>query len=249
MRLPIAKPCSDCRCKPGFTLIELLVVISILAVLISILLPALAGARESSRNALCLTRLRGLGVGLQLYMNDGDDLLPYLEPIHDENNNDESLLSVLADYVDVPTPVRDEEVSPVTGDPYWQVNDAFRCPSDRAGAIDTDDDPEPLWRQVGTSYEYGPGRAMFALDVFVSDGGLDLEDVQQSLRTVITTLYRDPARAYWPVLYDFADFHPRSGEGSRNLLAFTDGSVSSGELPTGIEASEFLTEAIDRLTP
>ena len=54
----------------AFTLIELLVVISIIAVLISILLPALKMAREEARRTVCLSKMRQIGLGVSLYAND-----------------------------------------------------------------------------------------------------------------------------------------------------------------------------------
>ena len=61
----------------GFTLIELLVVISIISILISILLPALGKARESSRNVKCLSSLKQIGLVTTSYCNDFDDYYPY----------------------------------------------------------------------------------------------------------------------------------------------------------------------------
>ncbi len=51
----------------GFTLIEVLVVVAIIALLISILLPSLAQAREMSRRTVCATRLHNMGVAVNTY--------------------------------------------------------------------------------------------------------------------------------------------------------------------------------------
>ncbi|MFQ5429955.1 MAG: type II secretion system protein [Phycisphaerae bacterium] len=60
--------------RRGFTLIELLVVISIIAVLIAILLPALAMAREEGKKTVCMNNMRQIGTAVILYLNDNDNL-------------------------------------------------------------------------------------------------------------------------------------------------------------------------------
>ncbi len=81
------------RLKSGFTLVELLVVIGIIALLISILLPALSKARQQAARTQCLSNLRQLGLTLTLYQMDNHGLNPAL------NEADGDWMVCLAKYL------------------------------------------------------------------------------------------------------------------------------------------------------
>jgi prepilin-type N-terminal cleavage/methylation domain-containing protein/prepilin-type processing-associated H-X9-DG protein len=61
--------------KSGFTLIELLVVVAIIAVLVSLLLPALGAARAKGQQTSCASRLHQSGMAMHMYANDYQDYI------------------------------------------------------------------------------------------------------------------------------------------------------------------------------
>ena len=68
--------------RKGFTLIELLVVIAIIAILAAILFPVFARAREKARQTSCLNNVKQLTLGVMMYMQDYDEVLPLSQMWH-----------------------------------------------------------------------------------------------------------------------------------------------------------------------
>ncbi len=112
--------------RPGFTLIELLVVISIIALLVAILLPALSKARRSAQATVDLSKLRQLELAHQAYLTDHDGHminagLPHgTAPVNLELAWIKSLQTYGSDLV-----VR----SPLDDSPHWEDGDAVPVPN------------------------------------------------------------------------------------------------------------------------
>ncbi len=120
--------------RAGFTLIELLVVIAIIAILAGILFPVFARAKEKSRETTCLSNLRQIGIAVNIYATDHQDMLPMANeypasppPSDAYHQGPPAIYDVIGSYV------KNEQI--------------FRCPSDK----------EQMWMEQGTSYDYGFG--------------------------------------------------------------------------------------------
>lgn len=83
----------------GFTLIELLVVVAIIALLISILLPALTEAREQGRVAVCMTNLRTMAQAVNVYFTDGQDDMVFSFPFDYYINGQNQNFSLISEVI------------------------------------------------------------------------------------------------------------------------------------------------------
>ncbi len=123
----------------GFTLIELLVVISLVAMLVAILLPALQTARTAAHAAVSLSNLRQITMALHIYATDNDSSLPQADTGH---NGDKTKVEGTSD----PWPGRLAGKDPV-GPAYLSDPAVFWSPGRLAYGGHEPEDPD--WRQVG----------------------------------------------------------------------------------------------------
>lgn len=112
----------------GFTLIELLVVISIIAVLMAIMMPALAKVRSQAATVVCKTQLKDLGTAMNMYITENNGKIPDSQPFNSAGQPvaGDKWFQKLAPYYN-----RSADYTAVlnnTGDNIYNY-DFFRCPT------------------------------------------------------------------------------------------------------------------------
>lgn len=116
------------KCLRSFTLVELLVVIAIISLLSALLVPALKSAKDSTKRIKCQSNLHQIGLGIEMYINEHDNYLPYAVTMGSESN---PLGGALPPYLQ--DQIRTYLSGPTVG---MGTNSAvFACPSTKMGWV------------------------------------------------------------------------------------------------------------------
>ena len=111
----------------AFTLIELLVVISIIALLVSILMPALNNARQQATGAVCLANQKTLALAWIMYYDDNDGMIVYGNT---GNWGDIKPWAYFPQQIPGLEP-KYESIRNGTLYPYVETVEAYHCPGDK----------------------------------------------------------------------------------------------------------------------
>jgi prepilin-type N-terminal cleavage/methylation domain-containing protein/prepilin-type processing-associated H-X9-DG protein len=195
-----------CPCR-AFTVIEVIVVMAIVAVLASLLVPAVSRAKAHAYNTACMNNLRQLGIATRLYADDHQERLPSAEilptqPI-DPQNPLPRICDVLASYIGR---TAGTNISSPT---------VFKCPLDKTGRFGAE----------GSSYEWNAELNGHRIDETRTDGAfLLLERGNPSGGITNFVLTFPPGTT--PLLLDYDHFHARPPKSGKNAV-FMDGHVAA----------------------
>ncbi len=147
--------------QDAFTLIELLVVIAIIALLMGILLPSLAKARDQAKKVVCTAHMKGLGIALRMYVDD------YNGKTHSSPNvglwdNAYEGSPIIRKF----GPDDDMAYWGVAYEPYAKNKKIFRCPATKR----VDDWPEWGW---GIGYQQYFRYCSYGLNGYITNQKID----------------------------------------------------------------------------
>jgi prepilin-type N-terminal cleavage/methylation domain-containing protein len=179
----------------GFTLVELLAVISIIAMLMGILMPALAATQRLARKTICKLNLHNCGLAFRIYLDDNKNVMPFaayfptLPSLEEQELNLKPIGTVLAKYI---------------GDPK-----VLKCPADTYIPDEYHNTNSTYFQEAGSSYQYNTGL-----------GGIKLNGAQITFSCKgrsFTVLSRAV-----DVMRDYDSFHGEEGQAGSVMYLYAD---------------------------
>lgn len=202
--------------RRGFTLIELLVVISIIALLIAILLPALKAARETAKRVNCASNMRQIGILNHVYAEDSDGRAPWMEVISWNYGGNFYIGSIMMYIGSLTTPYPVGQGLIYSGG-YTNAIEFYRCPSDPTWILPPSN-PMPSFNGsypgIHTSYHVRDDHDVTqkkGMDLFTAPPGSPF----------MADEWRTNMRVSGTYVYSMDSWH---GDDQRNIL-FADGSA------------------------
>jgi prepilin-type N-terminal cleavage/methylation domain-containing protein/prepilin-type processing-associated H-X9-DG protein len=213
-------PAVPCRMRMAFTLIELLVVISIIAVLVALISPAVQSAREAARRTQCLNNIRNLGLAVGEFAS-ATGKLPFLEDSPSTNGyrsmTGKSWVAQIIGYLDQPALTRlivqNGGIVSATGVPFTGVNaSGAALPIPLFATLTCPDDSNNNGVSGGLSYAANagyinaaswtnvcPGQATPTGPFYVPDSGKDAHDSLKIAWTLLSPPNTTPLPATYAV--------------------------------------------------
>lgn len=211
----------------GFSLTELLVVIAAIALLASLLMPVLAGAKNAGNRTACMANLRQLDAGMRMYVDDSGDLAPNTPGTHTNwSLSFNGYKNFMKSYVGV-----NDTVSP--------LDKLFACPSDTfyfaisngftvLVPLSAHENPYTEY----SSYAFNGGNANTNLAQYGLDcstlgiAGLSISAIKNPARTAL--IFEAPAANPYSWHEPKLPLDPSNSQFSdaRDVLGFVDGHVS-----------------------
>ncbi len=211
--------------RRAFTLIELLVVIAIIAILASLLLPALARAKEHGKRIQCVNDIRQLGLSLMMYADDHDGFYPQRL----------GAWSSLAGSPAKQSSGGSSNYWPLQLEPYYVNTKVLYCPSDISSPENFGSSSAFSALKADRSYLFNGFNDYFSATALPPPGSKLPESAIKETSETIVFGEKDSQSGHWWMDYNAVDdaeeidpgrhMKGPGGSGGGSVYAFADGST------------------------